>query len=87
LQLKKDKKTKEHLKTGQKFLYEELLEYQIKLIELEERVESRHVEFCAGEEMKKQKEPNKPPCVTEQVFPWVSGPAVLHFKHNSTKRG
>jgi hypothetical protein len=57
LQLKKDEKTKKHLKIGQQFLYEELLEYQIKLIELEERAESRHAEFCAGEEMKTQKEP------------------------------
>jgi hypothetical protein len=57
LQLKKDKKTKEHLKIGQKFLYEELIEHQIKLIELEERVESRYAEFCAGEEMKTQEEP------------------------------
>jgi hypothetical protein len=52
LKLKKDKKTKEHLKIVVKFFQKELLEHRIKIMVLDERVESRHGEFCAGEEFK-----------------------------------
>jgi hypothetical protein len=45
LHLKKHKKTKEHLKIGVKFFQEDLLEHQIKLMVLDERVESSHGEF------------------------------------------
>jgi hypothetical protein len=35
-------------------LEKELLDVQVKLMELDERPESRHVEFCAGEEFKER---------------------------------
>ncbi len=57
MQLKKDKKTKAHLKIGVEFLEKELFEHQIKLMVLDERVESGHTEFCAGEEFKQHKAP------------------------------
>jgi len=54
-QTQKDKTTKAHLKIGVQFLEEELLDFQVKLYELDERIDDRHVEFCAGELLKERK--------------------------------
>ncbi len=52
MQAEKDKKTKANLRIGVDFLEKSLLEFQVKLFEVEERHEARYVEFCAGEALK-----------------------------------
>ena len=58
MQAKKDKKTKAHLKIGVDFLEKKLLDFQVKLFEVDERHEARCVEYCAGEELKERKWPS-----------------------------
>jgi len=57
-QTQKDKTTKTQLKIGVKFLQEKLLDFQVKLYELDERIDARHAEFCAGELLKERKWPS-----------------------------